>query len=126
MKTCYVAGRYSAETDWGVHENIHAAMKVSARLWSLGWAALCPHANSAHFGGVVPYESFLEGDLAFLRRCDAVVLVPGWEESKGAVAEREEALRCGIPVFVWPDVPHPEAVPSRGSTAGAGEGRVEA
>lgn len=41
---------------------------------------------------------WLEGTLELLRRCDAVLLVPGWEKSSGTRAEIEEAERLGIPV----------------------------
>ena len=42
---------------------------------------------------------WLEGDLEMLRRCDAVLVVPGWEKSSGTRAEIAEANACGIPVF---------------------------
>jgi hypothetical protein len=42
---------------------------------------------------------WLEGDLAMLRKCDALFMVPGWAKSTGAIAERDEAFRCHIPVF---------------------------
>lgn len=34
-----------------------------------------------------------------MRRCDAVLMVAGWESSVGATNERDEALRLGMPVF---------------------------
>jgi len=53
-------------------------------------------------GGVVSYEDFLDGDPAIIDRCDAVVLLPNWLDSKGATRERAYALNRGIPVFEWP------------------------
>jgi hypothetical protein len=36
-----------------------------------------------------------------MRRCDLVVVVPGWETSGGTLKEIAEAERLGIPVFYW-------------------------
>ncbi len=42
---------------------------------------------------------WLNGDLEILKRCDAVLMTPDYERSSGARAERDEALRVGLPVF---------------------------
>lgn len=34
-----------------------------------------------------------------MRRCDGIVLVPGWNKSKGAMAEVEIALKSDLPVM---------------------------
>ena len=102
MKLIYTAGPYRAATPYDVRRNIERARDVAAALWRMGWAVVCPHANSAHLDGVVPEERFLEGDLEMLRRCDARVLIPGWHVSEGSRAEKAEAERHGIPVYVWP------------------------
>lgn len=93
----YVAGAYRAPTSWGVECNITRAREVAAFLWANGFPALCPHTNTAHFSG--SDELFLAGTLEMLRRCDAVVLVPGWESSAGTLSEIAEAKRLGIPVY---------------------------
>jgi hypothetical protein len=52
-----------------------------------------------YLSGAAPDEVWLEGDLELMRRCDAVLLVPGWKQSSGTVAEVTEARRMGLPVF---------------------------
>jgi hypothetical protein len=37
--------------------------------------------------------------MEWLRRCDAVLLLPGWPRSAGSVAEFYEATSLGIPTF---------------------------
>ena len=44
-------------------------------------------------------EFWYEGTLALLKRCDAMILVPGWEDSKGTRDERAWAKANDMPVF---------------------------
>jgi len=44
-------------------------------------------------------EQFYRYSIEFLKRSDAVVLVPGWEKSTGTLKEIKIALELGIPVF---------------------------
>jgi len=99
MKLAYVAGPYRGRTHNDVAQNIAAAREVAAHLWSLGYAVICPHLNSAFMSGAAPEDTFLHGGLAMLRRCDLVVLVPNWQASQGTALEIEEARSCGLPIF---------------------------
>lgn len=99
MKVIYVAGPYTAETDWqrGIH--IKKACDVTANLWRMGFYAVCPHKITAFYGGLCEENVFIEGGLEILRRCDVVVLVEGWEKSGGTLGEVEEAIKIGLPVY---------------------------
>jgi hypothetical protein len=109
VKVAYVSGPYrSKQGIYGVYQYIQAAREVALDLWRQGYAVVCPHLNSALMDGAVPDAVFLAGDLEIMRRCDLVVMVPGWQHSEGACAEREEALRLGMPVYEWGDVPEVE------------------
>ena len=99
MKVIYIAGKYRGASPWEVEQNIRAAEDFAAKVWAMGHAALCPHANSRHMEGVSSEEHFLAGTLELMRRCDAVLLVPNWHRSEGARAEVAEAERLGMPVF---------------------------
>lgn len=104
MKLVYVAGPYRSPTAWGVEQNIHAAMSAAAQVWAAGLAAVCPHANAARMEGVTTDENFLAGTLEMLRRCDAVLVIEGWQYSEGARGEVDEAVRLGLPVlYEWGD-----------------------
>lgn len=99
MKVYYVAGPYRADSERGVVENIRNAEAVAIQIWKTGHAALCPHKNTALFGGICPDEIWLSGGLELLRRCDGMVLVPGWEGSEGTKAEMQLAFDLGLPVM---------------------------
>lgn len=99
MKVIYVAGPYRADTERGVLENIRNAEAVAIEVWQAGYVALTPHLNTRLFGGLCPDETWLKGALELLRRCDAMVLVSGWETSGGTLAEIKEANNLNIPIF---------------------------
>jgi hypothetical protein len=99
MKVVYVAGKYSAECEAEVKKNIARAEEVAQEIWKKGHVAICPHLNTAHWGGMLTHEQFIKGDLELIRRCDAVFMLAGWPASKGACQEREFAMSNGIDVF---------------------------
>ena len=104
MKRVFLSGPYSAPTEVEVMRNIRVAEEVSIAVRQLGEgnaACFCPHKNSAHLGGVMPYEFWIRECLAFLAVCDCVVMLPGWERSAGAAVELKAAQDIGLPVYYW-------------------------
>ena len=95
----YVAGPYRSETECGVARNIAVAEEAAKALWQAGAAVICPHKNTAWFGGLVPDQSFLAGDIEILRRCDFVFTCGDWQASVGATGEVAVAQELGIPLF---------------------------
>lgn len=102
IRIVYVAGKFTAPDRAGVKRNIAHAEAVGLEVAKLGLCPLIPHANTSHpnFEAVQPYTFWIEATLEMLRRCDAIVMVPGWEESRGACGEIAEAHRIGMPVFL--------------------------
>lgn len=99
MKVVYIAGPYRSNSISGVVQNIRNAEALAIEVWNSGAVALCPHKNTALFDGIAPDEIWLQGDMELLRRCDAIILVEGWESSSGTIAEVEYARELGIPLF---------------------------
>lgn len=105
----YVAGPYRRYTDHTVLYNIAQARIVAIDVWKAGHTAICPHLNTALFDcdSKLPDDRFLTGDLEILARCDAVVLVPGWQESLGTLNEVKYAKDRNIPIYEYPALPDP-------------------
>ena len=99
MRVVFISGPYRAQTEYQVVENIREAEQLALLVWKRGGAVICPHKNTAFFGGAADDSVWLSGDLEILRRCDAVLCTPRWKDSIGACGEVEEAKRNGIPVF---------------------------
>jgi hypothetical protein len=95
----YVAGPYRSPSNWTIHCNIFRAEALAFKVWEAGMSALSPHLNTAHFQNSLPDNVWLEGDLEMLSRCDALLCAPGWEDSKGTLAEIEFARKRCIPIF---------------------------
>ena len=103
MKVVYLAGPYRSPTEYGVQQNIEAASRVAMEVWKLGAVCICPHKNTAFFGGALPDETWLEGDKELIRRSDAVLMTFGWRTSSGVCGEKEFAYDIGKPVLfsIW-------------------------
>ena len=99
MKVVYIAGPYRGANAWIVEQNIQRAEALAFAVAELGCAVVCPHTNSRNFDGTLTDEYWLASTMEIMRRCDAVMLVEGWERSTGTQGEIAEALRLKIPVF---------------------------
>lgn len=98
----YVAGPYRAATRDAIAQNIDAARVIGISAAALGWFPVIPHANTAHMELDLPElgdDFWLRGTMEMMERCDAVVLVPGWENSAGTKAEMARADALRIPIF---------------------------
>jgi len=100
MKIIYVAGPYRGKSEREVFHNIVRAREAALKLWDEGWAVICPHTNSMFMGSRLGGdEAFIEGDLEILRRCDIVYFLKGWQKSKGASLEWEEATKLKKEIY---------------------------
>ena len=91
MKIAYIAGKYRAPTEWDVVQNIRVAEAVALKYWGLGYAVICPHKNGALLSGALSDTELISGHIELMKRCDVVVMIPGWTDSKGAVEEHRIA-----------------------------------
>ena len=91
----YVAGPYSRPDPV---ENTHRIVRIADALLDAGFIPVVPHLTLLwHLVSPKPYECWLAYDRELLRRCDALLRVPGY--SAGATQEVELADALGIPVI---------------------------
>ena len=58
----------------------------------------------------LPWDEYLREALRLMLTCNAVVVLPGWRESKGARLEVYVALELGMPVVEYPDLRPVESI----------------
>jgi hypothetical protein len=83
----------------GIEDHNFPAFRVAGeRFRKAGWDVANPAEN---FGGRtdLPREAYLRSDVAMLAQCDAIALLPGWEESRGATLEAIIATEIGLSFF---------------------------
>lgn len=106
MARVYIAGPIA-----GYHDENREAFSDRAKvLRSLGhepvnpWDIAPDHAEGSCCGRPVPHEPvhrygcLLREDLRVMMYCDAITLLPGWEESIGASTEEHVARSLGLEV----------------------------
>lgn len=95
LEYIYIAGPLSQGHRKGNREE---AIRIASILADEGYFPFVPHLSDAweeqHPRG---YEDWMAYDFAWIRRCDAVLRIPGY--SPGAEREVEKAKMLGLPVF---------------------------
>jgi hypothetical protein len=100
MWVLYIAGPFTADTPWLIENHVRRAEELSLKVCALGGVvALCPHTMYRFFHRMETSQYWYEATLELLRRCDGIVLIHGWELSKGSVEEHKEATKLGLRVF---------------------------
>ena len=98
-KSIYIAGPMSGRPD----NNFHKFFDAEARLLADGWDPINPSRFSGVFGEQ-PAGKMLDAccaaERAAIPHCDAIYLLKGWENSKGAKRELAVALQHNLEVIV--------------------------
>ena len=100
MKAIYIAGKLNDDAVGYLH-NVHKMMTVAEEARLAGFAPFVP-AIDLLMGikfGYSKYEDYFDSSQAWLIRSDAVLLVEGWQTSKGTRLEIDTARDHGIPIF---------------------------
>ncbi len=95
MKRIYIAGPISNIPDG----NFSAFAEADAALRAAGWLVSNPHVVCAHLpASSTTWTTYMRHCVRALSHCDAVALLPGYEKSKGAMAELNLAVALGLDV----------------------------
>jgi len=92
-------GHPAVEYIFNIKDMILAANQLARK----GWAPFCPGLDFLNFLLSAPEDQLLKRiwsiDLAWLEVSDAVLMMPGWEESSGACKEYATAIGLHLPVY---------------------------
>ena len=104
IKRVYVAGAYSADNVLQVLENMRVGMRAGTEVLLAGFCPFVPFFDyqfklMSREGESITLEDYYRYSMAWLEVSDAVLVIPGYEKSKGTLAEIKRAVELGIPVF---------------------------
>lgn len=88
----YIAGPMTGLPDFN-YPAFHAA---AAKLRAAGYTVVSPAELTDHAPDDADYATFFRAGIRALLECDAAFFLPGWEESRGAVAEYYVARALGM------------------------------
>jgi len=99
MKSVYLAGPMRGLPAF----NFPAFFEAEERLGDLGWSVVNPARMDVELDGFDPEVDPAKTEAFYMRRdlpavagCDAIALLPGWEDSSGALKEFQVAVWCGL------------------------------
>ena len=96
MKVIFIAGPFRAENQWGIECNAYQAEKAALQLAELGYIPLCPQTMYRHFHKTVTDKFWLQATRELLKRCDGILVLPGWQKSEGTKKEIELGKSLGL------------------------------
>ena len=103
MKIIFIAGPYFSDGNHEkIEENIRNAEKYQIALADQGIGFFCSHSHTEHFEqkSNAPEEFYKEMDMLILQRAaDAIIAIPGWENSPGAKNEITWAKENNLKIF---------------------------
>ena len=91
----FIAGPMTGFPDW----NRAAFYDAEERLSSWDIEAINPAGLAFIIPEYAPHEMFVDTTCALVKHCQAVVRLPGWENSTGVKRELAAAVKHGVPVF---------------------------
>ena len=93
MKSCYLSGPMTGKPNYN-YEAFHEAAELVRQQ---GYEVINP-AEAFHGDQSLPYATYMRHDIESLLKVDFVVVLPGWEHSRGALFEVLIAAALGLPV----------------------------
>ncbi len=101
----YISGPYSAKTSEEVARHVAVAEETAMQVLHAGHVPIVPHRINQKWMDDERFRDYTLNDwltrlcLPLLEKCDAILMLPGWELSVGAVMESNRAVEASIPVF---------------------------
>lgn len=108
----YLAGPFRPIDQNGVQsstgQNVERAVEIAAEAFDAGHTPVTPHLLTHQpakrtDAEMQDHEFWLPKTQEYLRRCDAILLMPFWEHSTGSQQEKAYAEEVGMPVYEYDD-----------------------
>lgn len=105
MKESYNRGRiYLSGPITGVPDYLEIFNDAAMKLRAEGYSVINPANLCTVLDDQATYEEYMEIDIALLRKCDALVQLPGWQQSLGCNREYGVALERDMIILQYGEV----------------------
>ena len=98
----FISGPYTAIGEDAVHDHVERAAQMKAALMRRGHYTYCPHMESAFFEedySDITRKMHLDNCIAQLDPSEAIMMLPNWARSEGAITEHGIMVSRGRPVY---------------------------
>ncbi len=98
----YIAGPCQHENTTVQTQNLQQAREAMIEVYRKNHIPFSPISMTAWLdkdAPDIPRETYLTTDLVWLKWCQGILLLPGWELSQGALLEREQATKMGLEIY---------------------------
>ncbi len=102
MKRIFIAGPYSGPDIITILGNIRRGLEMAVALMELEQAYFCPFLDyqlALVSDKDFPVELYQKISLAWLEVSEAMIVLPGWLDSRGTLEEIKRAKKLEIPIF---------------------------
>lgn len=90
----YISGKITGTTDY-----MERFERAEHELTTRGFEVVNPAKENAHFPEGTPWKIYMAESLRLLLYCDAIYMLEGWTQSRGATLEFRTADACGLQIF---------------------------
>ena len=100
----YISGPITGKTPIEWQNNLDLGRMFAIEMMAAGIPYHSPHLNTWHFEqqtilSDITWQDYIDMDFEIIKRCSGIIMMQGWENSKGAVVERDFAMANSIPVY---------------------------
>lgn len=90
----YISGKITGTTDY-----MERFAKAEHELTTRGFEVVNPAKENAHLPEGTPWKTYMAESLRLLLYCDAIYMLEGWKESRGATLELQVAISSNLQIF---------------------------
>jgi len=96
----YISGPYNADSEEKIEKNVRKAEDLALELIKrTSHYPICPHTMTKGWEKKISLDDIMRSDFEAVKKCDALLMLEGWEKSRGAKLEKKYAGILDKPIY---------------------------